>query len=146
MPHLGGVRPLGWFRWSEVVRDAGEWLEELNDGVMPSPRSAFAFEAVYGATLDQGQAAFTVGRWIEEPRSAAVQRLDQHCARLESLLEEVGLEHDPGSPSGHIEEITGSDPLAFRRLARAVRERTGGHVQIRRNDALVRRCILLAEA
>jgi hypothetical protein len=129
--------------WAEAKGDEGDYLEELNDGVLPTTRTPFSYASIFGATLEQGDPAYWVSRWIEEPREAAVKRLEEHCSRLRELLERSGFERNLGSPMGHVESLVSSSPAVFELLAENLRRAGVRKVVIHRDDALVRRCLVI---
>jgi len=129
--------------WAQAQEECGKWLNDLNDGRPPGPETPFSFREIYGATLYQGDAAYWISRWIKQPREAALERLTALGRRVMALVRRAGLEISYGSPMGHIECIDGTSPSSFETLASLLRDDGWSSLDLRRDDHLVARCLLL---
>lgn len=134
---------LAGYTWEQAIRDFGVWLADLNEGSLPEAGSEFHFDQIYGATLLLGDAAYWIARWVADPRDVAVDVLKGLGKRATPALTIPGLDVDPGSPAGHIRAICASDAAVFQQMHETLRLAGFSNVTLKRDDALVRECIVL---
>ncbi len=139
----GEYASLAGLTWKQATQDFGEWLADLNDGVLPKPGTEFHYDQIYGATLLMGDAAYWIARWVPDPRDVAVDVLEGLGKRARPALTIPGLEVESDSPDGHVGSISASDAAVFDRMREALRLAGFSNVTITRDDALVRQCIVL---